>query len=496
MGMLQAMGPTFLFPRTEVGPWRVVEPAGEGVHGAVYRVERVGLEGSGPFALKMAKSPQDPRFEREGHLLSIVRHPHVPLLHDRGEWAMPGSPCFPFLVMEWIEGVPLYAWAEAQLRSRAQQLLLLAQAARALEATHAVGGLHRDFKGGNILVRQQNAEAVLMDFGSGNYRGASILTRQLPPPGTPLYQSPESLRFEWKHLHRPMVRYEAQPADDVYALGTTAYRLLTGSYPPPLVEVETTAKGSRLVHRPLVLPERWAAASPELAALLHQMLSAEPAARGTAGEVAQALEREAAAARRQEYGPRRSLPALRVSAPSSPSGPSHVSVEAAPEREAETVAPSPSFEAPTRPGASPHPLRPRAGRVFWLAAAGVALSLGAWWIGQYPRMERPAVVAQGTRGGDKDSAGPSELADSAVAAPVNPGAPESARPGMGLQMPKKPLPGQRRPPCLKPMIEINGGCWAGPTDELPPCSALSYEWNKRCYAPIMGAWQPSTSDPP
>jgi len=82
----------------------------------------------------------------------------------------------------------------------------------------------------------------------------------------------------------PLVRYEAQPTDDVYALGMTAYRLLTGEYPPALMDVVRTGKARRFAHLPLVLPERWKAESPELAALLHQMLSAEPAARDSAGE--------------------------------------------------------------------------------------------------------------------------------------------------------------------------------------------------------------------
>lgn len=143
-----------------------------------------------------------------------------------------------------------------------------------------------------------------------------------------------------------------------------------------------------------------------------------------------------------------------------------------------------------------HLQRSKPGRGVWLAAAGVVLCLGAWWITQHLRVERAAAVAQRSRSGHNDSGAHSELADSAVSASGNARGPEFELPGMGLEMPKKPLPGQRRPPCLKPMLEINGGCWTGPTDEAPPCGALSYEWNKRCYAPIMGAWQPSTSDPP
>jgi serine/threonine protein kinase len=470
------MGPFFLFPGIEVGPWRVVEPVGGGVHGAVYRVERMGHEHAGPFALKMARAPQDPRFEREGHLLSIVRHPHVPQLRDRGEWTVPGGPSFPYLVMEFIDGMPLYAWAETQLRSRAQLLRLLAHAARALEATHSAGGLHRDVKGGNILVRSQTPEAVLVDFGTGYYPGASILTRQLPPPGTPQYRSPESLRFQWEHLHRPRVRYAGEPADDVYALGMTAYRLLTGSYPPPQIQVETIPKGARLVHQPLVLPERWSEAEPSLTAILLQLLSAEPSARGTAGEVAQMLEHEAARALREVRQLRHSPAAPRTGVPSS----------------LPAASPARHLEASTRPESSPPPLRPRRRRALWLAAttAVAVLSTALWWSQQ---TSRAPLLTAGTRG--SAGTGTAELADSAVPLSAQEASPAPTRRGFALELPKKPLPGQSRAPCVKPEVEINGGCWSGPTEEAPPCGARSYPWKNGCYRPILEPPQPATSDP-
>jgi serine/threonine protein kinase len=184
----QPQGSALLAPGTQVGSWRVLRGSGLGVYGLVYRVERVGQESTGTFALKVARYPKDPRFEREAELLSRVRHPHVPRLHDRGEWTSPDGEAFPYLVMDWIDGVTLYEWA-AQPRSTRERLRALAQVARALEATHAVGGVHRDVKGENVLVHTADGSAVLMDFGSANYLGASVLTRQPQPPGTPPYQS-------------------------------------------------------------------------------------------------------------------------------------------------------------------------------------------------------------------------------------------------------------------------------------------------------------------
>ncbi|NMO20011.1 serine/threonine protein kinase, partial [Pyxidicoccus fallax] len=79
---MQDLAPASLPPGTEVGSWRVLERRGRGNYGAVYRVERIGNPGAGPFALKLATHPLDPRFEREAEMLSLIHHPvAVPYTH-------------------------------------------------------------------------------------------------------------------------------------------------------------------------------------------------------------------------------------------------------------------------------------------------------------------------------------------------------------------------------------------------------------------------------
>jgi len=429
----------------------VLRGTGLGVYGLVYRVERVGQESAGTFAMKVARYPRDPRFEREGELLARVRHPHVPRLHDRGEWTSPDGESFPYLVMDWINGVTLYEWASQQPRSLRQRLQALAQVARALEATHAVGGVHRDVKGENVLVRKEDGAAMLMDFGSGNYLGASVLTRQPQPPGTPQYQSPESQRFEFEHAGAATARYKARPADDVYALGMMAYRLITGRYPPPVLQVEETEEGGiRLKAVPLMPPEKWVELSPELAALLRRMLSDEPTARGTAGEVAQVLEQAS-----------------------------------------ETAAAQAASAKPPRPAAVAVPAVPRrvlAGARGLAAAVGVLLAAGAGWVVQW-RLERsPAEVAP-----EVESAG---LGDARRAVPASGEKPYAVPSGLREEVPKKPLPNQQRSPCEDPLLEIQGGCWFGPRKEKPPCKAPWYEWKNQCYWPAIKMQAPPTADQP
>jgi serine/threonine protein kinase len=175
-------------PGTRVLDWTGVGCHGHGAYGVVYRAVRVGQEAAGPVALKMALFPWDPRFMREVALLSLIRHPSIPRMYDHGFWQNPEGMFFPFIVMEWVEGTPLYQWARDHNPTNRQVLQVLTQLARALEATHAPRAVHRDVKGDNVLVRSADGSAVLTDFGAGNYQSAARMTCQPMPPGTPEYQ--------------------------------------------------------------------------------------------------------------------------------------------------------------------------------------------------------------------------------------------------------------------------------------------------------------------
>ena len=286
--------PSSLPQGTQVGPWLVESWRGSGTYGAVYRAVRLGEEAAEPVALKVAVNPGDQRFEREVTLLSRIQEAHVPALRDHGQWAC-ADRSFPYLAMQWVEGVPLYEWSEERNPTSRQILRLLAQIARALAATHAARGVHRDVKGDNVLVRS-DGQAFLMDFGSSIYAGAKHLTWEPLPPGTRTYRTPEAWRFG-VYTRERNAHYDSKPADDLFALGITAYRLVTDEYPPSTDpgQIESVIW---YVDDPSVHPPPPRALNPRvdrhLNTLILRMLSLRPEDRGTAENLAKSLERRAA----------------------------------------------------------------------------------------------------------------------------------------------------------------------------------------------------------
>ncbi|SEM52725.1 Serine/threonine protein kinase [Stigmatella aurantiaca] len=452
---LDTLSPEALPDGTRLGPWQVEGRAGYGTYGAVYRVRRTRRILPQLVALKLARYPNDLRFEREAELLTRIRHPSVPRLLGQGTWkASPHGDMHPYVVMQWVEGLRLYDWAEERPFTSRQALRLLAQVARALEATHARQGLHRDVKGDNILVSPEG-KAFLMDFGCGTWAGAPPLTEGLLAPGTKPYRSPEALRFQWEHRREAHTPYRATPEDDVYALGVTAYRLCTGIYPPPATDPSLVGDDARETLEVMRPPGQLKPLAPSLESIILRMLSENSQDRGSAGELAAALETAAATA-----GPEADKP-LR------PSG-SRVAAEGIKRQTSEP-----------RNGCLPIVLPPLAAWLIILLAGNLNM---AEHIAPPSSLEDRKAVS---------------VADAAVEdSPVSSVAHEPEPSGLTLEMPKEPLPRQSRPPCPTNQVNIRGGCWFEVPQAPPPCGETYYEWKSSCYFPVIVPPRPRTSDQP
>jgi tetratricopeptide (TPR) repeat protein len=155
---------------------------------------------------------------REARAQARVRHPHVLDVYDSGE--LDGRP---FIAMRYVAGGTL-AEVGATL-SLETKVRLLVQVAEGLHAAHRAGLLHRDVKPGNVLVEHTpdgEINALVTDFGLATDLGDVDSMAADGVAGTPQYIAPERLGGSAGVVDR---------RSDVYSLGITMYRLLTGELP-------------------------------------------------------------------------------------------------------------------------------------------------------------------------------------------------------------------------------------------------------------------------
>jgi eukaryotic-like serine/threonine-protein kinase len=271
---------TDLFPPRYRGPKLV----GHGGMGDIYRATDDTLGRAVAIKLLAERYANDEavrgRFTREA--LAAARlsgEPNTVTIFDVGEWNDR-----PFIVMEYLSGDSL----ERKLRDEGAQpaaraLRWLDQAARALDAAHARGVVHRDVKPGNLLL-DGDGNVHVADFGIATAAGLDSLTQTGTIIGTAGYLSPEQAQGA-----------RATPASDVYALGVVAFELLTGER--PFQSESTTAEAAAHVHAPIpAISERNSELPRELDAIFEMALAKVPDERyescsALVSELAWAIER-------------------------------------------------------------------------------------------------------------------------------------------------------------------------------------------------------------
>jgi serine/threonine-protein kinase len=207
------------------------------------------------------------RFTREA--LAAARlsgEPNTVTIFDVGEWNDR-----PFIVMEYLSGGSLEdRLREAGAAAPGQAVRWLEQAARALDAAHAQGVVHRDVKPGNLLL-DRDGNVHVADFGIATAAGLDSLTQTGTIIGTAGYLSPEQAQGA-----------RATPASDVYALGVVAFELLTGDR--PYESESTTAEAAAHVHAPIPsVSERNPRLPRELDDVFERVLAKDPADRYESG---------------------------------------------------------------------------------------------------------------------------------------------------------------------------------------------------------------------
>ena len=217
------------------------------------------------------------RFGAEARHAAALHHPHVASVFDFGE--LPdddgSGTTRPFLVMELVPGQPLSALLQGgEPMPPGNAADLVAQAADAIAAAHAIGIVHRDVKPANLLVTPEG-EVKITDFGIARAADAVALTQTGQIVGTPHYISPEQAEGR-----------TATKASDIYALGVVLYECLAGHRPFVGATPVTTA----LAHLREPVPPLPGNISDHLRAVVDRALAKDPDDRfGSAADMANAL---------------------------------------------------------------------------------------------------------------------------------------------------------------------------------------------------------------
>lgn len=230
---------TLSAPHRRVGRYLVLEQVGVGAMGQVLRAYDPKLRRE--VAVKMVRLA-DPARQRdavlqEAQAMAKISHPNIVAVFDADVVDEQ-----PFLVMEYVEGGTLGEWLEGDTPSEPQILDAFRQAGLGLQAAHAAGLVHRDFKPANVL-RRATGRIQVTDFGiavEGPVSGVS--------DGTPAYMAPEQ--------HDGGI---ADARSDQYAFCVALWEALAGQRPfagPTLPEAKRTltlddAPDARPLSRPL-----------------------------------------------------------------------------------------------------------------------------------------------------------------------------------------------------------------------------------------------------
>ena len=201
------------------GEYEIGEELGRGGMAVVFRATELALQRV--VALKIlppelgvtVKAAE--RFKREARLVAELDHPNITPVYSAGQVGG-----LLHISMKYVEGRTLDRIIEAQGALPVPVVLaVLRAAARALTYAHERDIVHRDVKGGNILV-DRDGRVMVSDFGVALRASDVTLTAAGSIIGTPAFMSPEQCAGK-----------RALPQSDQYALGVVAFQMLAGSVP-------------------------------------------------------------------------------------------------------------------------------------------------------------------------------------------------------------------------------------------------------------------------
>ena len=211
---------------TTIDSYKLIELIGHGGMGSVFLAERADQAYEQKVALKLMRRGMDTpsniaRFKRERNILAKLNHPNIARLLDGGMT----EEGLPYLVMEYVEGTPLYNYCDDNRLSIDKRLELFKSICEAVHHAHNNAIIHRDLKPSNILVTP-NGQVKILDFG---------IAKLLEPedPNTQLFETQTGARILTLGYAAPeqIEKESITTHTDIYTLGILLYELLAGVHP-------------------------------------------------------------------------------------------------------------------------------------------------------------------------------------------------------------------------------------------------------------------------
>ena len=235
--------------RERIGTYRVLRELGRGGMGVVYLAERDDGQYRQRVAIKLLRNTPDTdelhrRFVAERQILASLNHPNIAQLLDGG--VSDGD--LPYLVMEYVDGVPITTYCDRQHLTVEERLHLFRDVCAAVHHAHQNLVIHRDIKPSNILVTTEG-RVKLLDFGIAKLINPTLgpanqpMTRTELRVMTPEYASPEQVRGD-----------TLTTASDVYALGVLLYELVSGRRPHRITSGSPRELEEIIIQREPALP--------------------------------------------------------------------------------------------------------------------------------------------------------------------------------------------------------------------------------------------------
>ncbi len=216
---------------SKLGPYEILESAGAGGMGEVYRARDTRLDRTVAIKVLPEQFVANPdlrsRFEREARAISSLNHPNICTLYDVGR-----QDRTEYLVMEFLDGETLAARLARGPLPLEQALKIGTEIADALDKAHRQGIVHRDLKPGNIMLTKSGAK--LLDFGlakaqaplSGSAGLSAAMTQS--SPATPVTQQGTIVgTFQYMAPEQVEGR-DADARSDIFAFGAVLYEMVTG----------------------------------------------------------------------------------------------------------------------------------------------------------------------------------------------------------------------------------------------------------------------------